>query len=124
MTIKAITKEKAEALHIDMEMKGQAQFVSWVAKEEGISWDDAYLRCTASKGAEDAELRVGYKLADPFTQFDLWMHLGKKAKREAAERFASKLDEWELAKWQEVDQVGAAKLFRESLKKKEKSVKR
>lgn len=112
-------KKKAEDKILDaaltLRANAQAQFVNWVANEEGWDFDTAWLVCNGEHpDIHKPEYTLGYKLADPITQTSF--HLARKKNREAArEKFREGLTDEERQLFDSEDPEEERQLFKKKL---------
>ena len=117
MTLKSRGVVWAENLHDRTQMDAQMRYLAWLRQEYQIDAGTA-IEWVNSEGPEHADIRLGYKMADPIVQLAMWGPRTSKAKKIAQEKFRNGLDEWERAKWdEEVSTMGAGDRFRAALKR-------
>lgn len=117
MTLKSRGVEWAENLHDRTQMDAQMRYLAWLQQEYNIDAGTA-IEWVSSEGPEHADIRLGYKMADPIVQLAMWGPRTSKAKKIAQEKFRNGLDEWERAKWdEEVSKMGVKDKFRAALKR-------
>ena len=123
MGIKSWTNDKILDTANTLRANSQAQFVNWVAGEEGWDFETAWEVCHGEHpDISRPEYSLGYKLADPIVQTAF--HLQRKKNRAAArEKFREGLTEEELQLFDKEDPEEEKKLFKKTLKKKEKEKK-
>lgn len=81
----------------DQELKARVKFANWVANEENIEFDDAWLICTNQDPERIIpEYSLGWKLASPLVQTELNLQPRKKAREAAREKFRKELTPEEL----------------------------
>lgn len=106
----------------DLEMKERVKFTQWVADEENVEFDDAWLICTGQDPERVMpEYTLGWKLASPLTMTALYLQPGKKNRVAAREKFRSELTPAELKLFdEEVNGQMISKSLKSKLKKAKK----
>lgn len=121
MGIKGWTEEKILDTANTLRANAQAQFINWVAEQEGWDYDTAWAVCNGEHPEiSRPDYSLGYKLADPIVQTSF--HLARKKNRIAArEKFRENLTEDEKRLFDSEDPEEEKKMFKKRLKEKEKT---
>lgn len=112
---------KAMNLQSDMASRAQLRYVHWLAKEDGISIDEAWNQCLGNSDPVNPDHTLGYKIADPVLQLALFGQLSKAKRIQAAKNFAATLTDEERERfYKEVFNEETGQKFKNALKKQKK----
>lgn len=120
MGIRTKAEEKILDVANTLRANSQAQFVNWVANEEGWDFETAWAVCHGEHpDISKPEYTLGYKLADPVVQTAF--HLQRKKNRaEARKKFRETLTPEEQELFDSEDAEKERSSFKKELKRKEK----
>lgn len=121
MGIRSKIEEYAADKAMDLGAQAQAQYLTWLMKEEDCDYEEALAIVQGRTDPLEPEYMLGYKLADPVWMLAIFKQHGKNNRLKAARNFAALLSEEErILFWTEVFDEQNAKAFKKKYREEKK----